>query len=96
MSKEKELEHYRKEAKRRKLKQYEEKDIKIFYQYDGFRGMGYSYNDSDGDGIFNIITEELMQGSVVRVLIPLDVDKKIVLRMFDKIRKVIENNHPII
>jgi hypothetical protein len=77
-----------------KLGHYAMKEPRKFVQLDGWSqgAAGSLEGDVDGDSLFAGKTVELMGGSTVRILIPLDTDPLVAARILKKLRKWFKAN----
>jgi hypothetical protein len=79
------------------LKEYEKKEVNRYRQYDAFTdvepGDPVVTPDKDGDCLFFTATDELMISNILRVLVPLHLDKKTAVRALKKIVSTIEDEH---
>jgi hypothetical protein len=86
------------------LEHYANKNPRSFVQFDVFVGMPPDGSgnpvgeppDKDGDDMFWGLTTELMGGSDVRVLVPLDTSKDDVLRALRKIGDCVSNSPEVL
>lgn len=86
----------RHEDKYTKLAHYMSRDMKKFVQYDGFKAQSdwdhVCQPDEKGRSVMIVETEELMQGSDVRVLVPPDAHSGTVVELLLMIAETIQTN----
>lgn len=75
------------ERKKQKLEHYAERDLKEFYQFDGWLGgCDLIKTDKDGDSLWCTLTEELMSGGPsVRILITKGTIPQDAVRLLEKL-----------